>query len=747
MVCNSVGAVWFYAGTNISIVGNMTLDVVMDQNFTYVEIGTNYTNLSWDGTTYHNITFVSNVSSNESIIQRSTGHGLSQTTNISFDLYAPSDYAVSVSLKVITAAGVTDATATPTLYHSNATHRQYQYDYNPSDTIPDAGLGEFDVNISATVTNATLTYTGYNLTEDLFQVFLVEPPYNGSSIYNTTLNSVNLTWDNGNNSEYTIVVQNNNSYPTSPSDGWVRSNSTSFTTFNDSSVFSTRYYTIFNYNSTYNAYSSGLDIPWGALGLSCFNESNPSQAIGFDIEITNSDASITYTASDLTNIHYIDLNDIPFGDNTVIVVTNSSYKLRTYYKDMVLNSFLNYSFYLPPLETTRGDTDDGTLRTYTDVKSVTNSSNDITVTLTHTLEEMIGVSVYNISGTYPEWVSVPNDNYTISGNDIIINQSVLDDNTTMVKVTYYYMDYDNTVDTQLYILTVVGPQNEYTSPPVEGAKIIIKRYINTSGLYEEITSLLTDANGNADVYLIPETNLKIFISKDGYDSTVSTYIPSIDIPTKTFRITPTVTTPSSYDIFWDNITFTGEMFINGTIKVTYSDNNESTIDTQIYLYDVFNGTDTLINTHSNTSNSSFVYWVASINTSRDHELWLYFNNSANYAGVTAPVVIMVFAVNKSWGDDITKFDLEQRFELNFGPLALGYINVIAIIIPIILLCIFGMYNVGLGILSAGVSLGFIEVFLDVWTTNAFNPLLALMCPVAISIGFLYVITVKGEEHV
>ena len=258
---------------------------------------------------------------------------------------------------------------------------------------------------------------------------------------------------------------------------------------------------------------------------------------------------------------------------------------------------------------------------------------------------------------------------------------------------------------------------------------------------------MTDANGNADVYLIPEAHLKIFISKNGYDSTVSTYIPSVDIPTKTFRITPTVTPPSDYDIFWDNITFTGEMFINSTIKVTYSDNNESTINTHISLYDVFNGTDTLIDTHSNTGSSSFVYWVSSINTSRDHELWLYFNNSADYAGVTVPVVVTVFAVNKSWGDDITKFDLEKRFENNFGPLVLGYVNVIAIIIPIILLCIFGMYNVGLGIITAGVSLGFIEVFLAVWTTNAFNPLLALMCPVAIAIGFLYVMTVKGEEHV
>jgi hypothetical protein len=143
-------------------------------------------------------------------------------------------------------------------------------------------------------------------------------------------------------------------------------------------------------------YSSGLNISWGALGLSCYNESNPSQAIGFDIEITNSDASITYTAIDLTNTQYIDLNDIPYGDNTVIIITNSSYKLRTYYKDLTVNQFYNFSFYLPPLETESDDgTEDGTLRTYTNVAEVTNSSVNVTINLTHTLESTIGVYRYD----------------------------------------------------------------------------------------------------------------------------------------------------------------------------------------------------------------------------------------------------------------------------------------------------------------------------------------------------------------
>jgi len=828
LMSNSVSAVWIYPDVDI-IVGDFTLNTKSAQNFTYVEIGTTYTNLSWDGATYHNITYVTNVSSSESAIHKSPGYSLNQTTNISFNLYAPSDYAISITLDVITAAGVTNASVTPTIHHSNTTHKFYYYHYNPTDNIPDAGLGWFDVNISATVTNETLTYTGYNLTEDLFQVFLVEPPYNGTSFYNTTLNGVNLTWQNGNNSEYTIVVQNNNSYPATPSDGWVRSNSSSFTTFNDTNVYSTRYYTIFNYNTTYNMYSKGLNIPWGALGLSCFNESNSSQAIGFDIEITNNDASITYTASGLTNTHYIDLNDIPYGDNTLFVVTNSSYKLRPYVRNLTINHFYNFSFRLPPLETTGGDdTGDGTLRIYTNVAEVTNPAVNITISLTQTMETVIEVSRYDnipaytsftdsiavtnssldatINFTYTPnsitavyiyndttfggWILVPQDKYTYNDTELVVNNSwmdvntttarvdylyifgysgswiiipdsmytasssqieidnaILNSNTTMAKVTYYYMDYDTTIDTQLYILTVVGPQNEYTSPPVEGAKIIIKRYMDTSNSYEEIASLLTDANGNAEVYLIPETNLKIFISKDGYDSTVSTYIPSDSIPTKTFRITPTITSPPEYDIFWDDITLSGEMFLNNTIKITYCDSNESTSDTQIYLYDVYNGSFTLINTNTKTENNDYVYWVAGINSSRDHEIWLYFNNTANYASTTSPVVIMIFAVNVTWDQNIVPFDMEDRFEDLFGPFPLGYVNVIAIIIPIILLCIFGPFNAGVGILAAGVSLGFVQVILFVYSPVWSNPFLVLISPVAIVIGFLYIMSMKGEEHI
>jgi len=477
--------------------------------------------------------------------------------------------------------------------------------------------------------------------------------------------TINYTIGDGNADTF-VVVRNNASYPGCPDDGYEVQNST--TPFYNCSVdFTEAYFCVYTYNATTMSYSQATHMPWGALGMNCFNESNPSQAIDFDIEITNSDASEVYTNSSLSNPFYISLDDIPYGDDTIIVVSNSSYKQRIYYKDLDLNNFYNFSFYLPPH--------------YTPVDPGSGDSGS------------------------------------------------------------------NTSETRLYLLTVVGPQNEYTSPPVEGAKISIARYINVSDTYEEIGAVLTSANGEAEFYLIPFTLYKVTISKEGYDTKISDYIPGTDVFTKEFRIEPSSTTPTDYDIFWDDITFTGVMHINGTIKITYADANSSTVDTQIYLYDVYNGSFSLNDTDSRTGVDSFSYWVTGINTSRDHEAWLYFNNTANYASVTSPVTILIIGVNKTWDGSITPTELEQRFTDMFGDFPLGYFNVISIIIPIILLCIFGPFNAGIGILSAGVSLGFIQVFFGLAASAAFNPFLALMCPVILVLGFLYMSSVKGSEHV
>lgn len=180
----------------------------------------------------------------------------------------------------------------------------------------------------------------------------VNPPYNGNSSYLHP--HVNLTWTRGNHSNRDIVVQNNASYPASPTDGWIRQNDTT-TFFNESITYST-YFTVWSYNNTAKLYSAtGLNIPWGALGMQCYDETN-NTALTFDVLVTNEDLDTLYL-QDLTNIYYLNLNDIPYGDNTIFYVSSDNHESRTYYYDLEVNNFYNLTFYLP-LAIPSGGTED-----------------------------------------------------------------------------------------------------------------------------------------------------------------------------------------------------------------------------------------------------------------------------------------------------------------------------------------------------------------------------------------------------
>lgn len=61
---------------------------------------------------------------------------------------------------------------------------------------------------------------------------------------------------------------------------------------------------------------------------------------------------------------------------------------------------------------------------------------------------------------------------------------------------------------------------------VEDAFVIIKKFFNTTGTFENITSRYTDQNGYMDLYLIPYSQYKVFISKTGFNNAISNYIPS-----------------------------------------------------------------------------------------------------------------------------------------------------------------------------------------------------------------------------
>jgi hypothetical protein len=514
---------------------------------------------------------------------------------------------------------------------------------------------------STTLTSGSYTYriygydgTNYNNTTavELNVTMYPDEPYNGSATF-ATGGVLNITWNRGNYSDEDVVIRKASGYATSPLDGEIvdrTSNNTgtppNLLYYYNTTATSSYYYVVYSYNNTNLTYSlKSLKIPMAStVGLNCFNESNPSQAIPFDILISNVNTSQTYQADALTNTHWLPLESIPYGEDMIFHVTSPGYKSRTYYYDLELGEVYNLTFYLPPKETSGdegggggGDTV-GTLRSFTNVQTVTNPALDATISLSHdlesiievsrydviynqqsktdsisvsnpsvnvsipltkTLDELIGVYVFNSSiyggwvtvpddkyslntthceiddsvmddntkiaridyyymvEGYGQWITIADDKYTASTSQVTVDSSVLNDNTSMVKAEYYYIT--ESTQTKLYIVKVV---NEY-DVGISDAKVDVKRYMNSTSGFESVTVLKTDANGQSEVYLIPNVLYKVFIEADQYkDLEISEWIPDpefygIYYP-KTFRLMFKEGTYPDDEVLMDNITWSIE---------------------------------------------------------------------------------------------------------------------------------------------------------------------------------------------
>ncbi|RLF42791.1 MAG: hypothetical protein DRN18_01730 [Thermoplasmata archaeon] len=315
-------------------------------------------------------------------------------------------------------------------------------------------------------------------------------------------------------------------------------------------------------------------------------------------------------------------------------------------------------------------------------------------------------------------------------------------NSSTITTINAYLPQSN--ESQLYLIQIVGPQSEFSSPNIDNANIVIKKYIDTTESYETVTSVYTDANGQADVYLIPNTLYKVIISKQGYRTEIVDFIPSSEIYTKTFRILPEAEELTEYVQFWNVITFNATMLSNNTIRIVYVDSNQSTIDVDLYTYELYNSQYTLVDSFTTTDNI-FTHYVEGINTSRTYLVKLYFNNTANF-DISPPVTITVFPLT-GIPEAPNKYDINNLIEPVIGPAPGGsWAPILAIILPLIILASFGPYNTTIGIVGSGLSLLFIQAIYARWFINSFNPLLVALGPFIIAIGILYGMTKgRGEE--
>jgi len=513
--------------------------------------------------------------------------------------------------------------------------------------------------------------TGYFAFSNYTRIGCLTKP---ASITNVSISSVsttrvNFTWDKGLGANRTVIVRKTGSYPTSRTDGTIVYNGTA-SYFNYTSIPADTYlsawsWTNWTYNPTLSQFSLDPTImPWKVIGVNVFNESKPSQALTFSIQIRNANGSEVLQYLNNTGFLFVDLTNFTSGSNVYMRAWATNYQARERTFPIFQNNYYNISFYLPRKVVDDGGDPEGggnentsELRGYIDSISVTSNLTDATIPLTHALDSMISVEIYKsgctvrahtdsktitsytanvwmtlsyssvgissvqvwnttLYGTYGGlvfipadkytyysanhtvkidksvlnshaltitiakvdysyndcsggefgiWVSVPSNKYTYTSTSVIVNKTGYDNTTTMIRVNYYYLYYTGAITITVYYVRVVENINtEYSNYdlPVADATVIFKRYMNTTGAYEIISNLITDANGYVNIYLIPNVQYLIHVDKTGYDSTDSNYIP---VPgnqlgqtiEKVLRIVKTAVTPGSinYEFMMKNITW------------------------------------------------------------------------------------------------------------------------------------------------------------------------------------------------
>lgn len=540
----------------------------------------------------------------------------------------------------------------------NATHRHYTYIFNPANTLDIDTTNYTNMTVTVTVTayNESLIYTGSHTYWNVTSIHEVGKPY-GSDIvfaeYNVTWGSINMTWNPGNNSDTTVVVRNNNTWPTNPTDGWVVQNNTDVW-YNESGVNDTRYYCLFGYNDTTLSYSPRTLVYWGAVQLwNCYNESNPPQAINYSIEITNEDASDSYVALNIGNNHVIDLLDIPYGDNTIFTVTNTSYRTRTYYYDLEVCHFYNYSFYLPPIHVPGGG----------------------------------GGSGENVTHQY--------------------RVRVVDD--------YTY--------------------------PVAGAKVTVKRYINTTGEYTTVGIIITNGYGEADIELIPGAHYKVWIEKEGYlqELPIPDWFPDpifygANYP-RVFQI------KIDYDAtvwthFWDVASYNGTKYDNNTMRIMFEDFNGGLVNAQFYTYELFNNT-AVLNATNTTVISPVTFWLTGINISRSHRIVCHMNHTALVTGYEFVSIIVPPLRTPIYN----KNNINNIINLIMGPAPLGnWVDWLFVFLPAICLLVLFAYKKHneIGIALSCLYIGFTSLFVSV------PDQLIILAPIGLVIAGLYAYATHGE---
>ena len=586
------------------------------------------------------------------------------------------------------------------------------------------------------------SWGGGNWSDNMTRLTVFPPPCPPTSAIGHILsnNSLNISWVAGAGATNVTIVWKTGGYASSRADGkLVYTGNNAY--WIDGTLDEEKYYSIWSFCGA--NYSSKVDINYGSFIVNCFDEDNNS--LDFDIIVSRpGGGDDTYYRRNRSNPLIINVSLLPLGDDISVVITAAE-------------DYGNVSEYHDGYAASENQT-----ITYITLEQVPMSKSVVNVTCHN---EDAGTN------SYPPF-TLDEDIVTINYDDADVFHHIWVNYSYEVygSRTYYY-DFDarsfyvldaylpDAALKHLYIARVVGPKDgEYTNPPVSGADIVIKKLID--GEYKTISTLISDANGEAPVYLVPDTLYKLTISKDDYITIYPDWWADPDwygmnYP-KTFELKVGVDPgdePDPIYNFFTEVDFTTVMQNNGTseniqgvLYISFNDGLSSMTDTQIYIYEYYNETYTLVDTDSRMGDNTFSYYVENIDVNRTHYVYLFFNSSVNFSS-DQPLVLTVVSIG-IYTENV-RFDLEKRLESIFGPGPLGsgsWCPVISIIPAIFFLCLTGPFNTSFSILGAGLSIALMNAIFSMWLTNPFPSLLLASVGLIIAIGIIYFMVKDPGGH-
>jgi len=530
---------------------------------------------------------------------------------------------------------------------------------------------------------------------------------------------INLTWTMGTNSTHT-VIRRNGSYPVSPTDGiFVYNNTGDGVTVTGLDPYATYYFCAWGYNETSGNWSVNyatainntgpgnptvvnstagagyLNITW-TVGLNSNFTRLLHNATTYPDSPTDSDSNLLYNGSGKTT-----------PSLTPVRFFNDSTYASGYYR---LYSWSNYT----DLFSSGVDVEFGSLTI-----AVFDENTSLPL-----IDWKVFITNQNGSETY---VNLTNKNNIVLDISILpygARTAILINDTWYNSRLYYMNLYPNNIyhldaylplenESELYLLSVVDDVDQ----EVEDAEVQIMSYINATVGYANVSVMYTDANGQINLYLFNETLYKVIISRDGYQTTISDYIPSRLIFTHTFRLLLGTGEYVNETTVNEVITFEGDVDADGFIYANYTDSLGQTLTTSICIWEIntTTGIRTVLDWDNRSGDSSFQYIeVGDVANCYEIALWMthttfgYYNTTFFVCG---PGRRNVTLSNQTW--------VEALFAANYGtsPGGFGWTNIMGFMVMCIGMFSFGQRNCGVSLILTGGMLSFINVVIG-WTIIA-----------------------------